>query len=253
MATKPPIVMVHGAFCGGWAFDDFAGRLQALDFDCLAPTLPGHGPGQSPAGLSMADYARAVVGTAQACATPPVLIGHSLGGLAAAMAAGRTPVSGLILLAPSAPWGHFAETFEEAASAVGVLSLGGFWSGSIPPDFDLASQYGLHEVPPAQRRAVFSRMTPESGRAMFETLNWWLDPFMTTRIDKGAINAPAIAFAGGRDRIHSASAVRRLAEELGAEFQIFGDKGHWLIGEPGFESVADACAAWIAGRTRLAA
>ena len=40
-----PIVMAHGAFCGGWAFEAFRQPFEAAGYDCLTPDLRGHGPG----------------------------------------------------------------------------------------------------------------------------------------------------------------------------------------------------------------
>ena len=40
----PPIVMVHGAFCGGWVFEAFAEPFVAAGHQVLVPDLRGHGP-----------------------------------------------------------------------------------------------------------------------------------------------------------------------------------------------------------------
>ena len=64
-------------------------------------------------------------------------------------------------------------------------------------------------------------MRPESGRALFETLNWWLDPFMTTMVRPETIAAPILAMAGGRDVIHPPATVRETARRLGG--QVRGD------------------------------
>ena len=125
--VKPRLIMVHGAFCGGWAFEAFRQPFEADGWRCLAPDLRGHGPGAGPgdvAQVSMADYAKDVAALIVAEPTPPVLIGHSLGGLVAQMAATRARVSALILLAPSAPWGVVGSSLEEAASAFGLYALG---------------------------------------------------------------------------------------------------------------------------------
>ena len=59
-----PILMVHGAFCGGWAFERFAEPFAAAGHEVRAPDLPGHGPGGAVAGLSMRDYAGAIAAEA---------------------------------------------------------------------------------------------------------------------------------------------------------------------------------------------
>lgn len=247
--------MIHGAFCGGWVFDHFRKPFEATGHKVLAPDLPGHGDGQSPAGLSMGDYARAVAELCDAQADAPILIGHSMGGLVAQMAASRLarrrPAAGLILLAPSAPWGVTGTSMEEACSAVGLYALGAYWLQSVDPQYDLARTYSLDRLPREDVRRTFERMTAESGRALFETLNWWLDPMMTTSV--GSVGAPALTIAGGRDLIHPPATVRQVAARVGGSFQTFPQMSHWLPAEPGWDAVADACLDWLAQEARAAA
>ena len=109
--------MVHGAFCGGWALEILARPFEAEGYKVLRPDLPGHAPHDPPravAGRSMSDYVADIVGLCRSQAEPPILIGHSLGGLVAMLAASRTPVQALAVLAPSAPWGVPVASLEEA-------------------------------------------------------------------------------------------------------------------------------------------
>jgi pimeloyl-ACP methyl ester carboxylesterase len=247
-----PVVMVHGAFCGGWTFDTFRRPFEAAGHAVLTPDLAGHAAGEGGvAGRSMGDYASQVAELCAGCATPPVLIGHSMGGLVAQMAASRAPVSALILLAPSPPWGVSGSTLEEGVSAVSLYALGPYWMQAVDPDYGVVERYSLDRLAPDARRAIYDRMVPESGRALWETLNWWLDPFMTTLVNP--IDAPVLAMAGGRDVVHPAATVRQTAGRLGAALKVFPEMSHWLPGEPGWEAVADACLDFIAGETRVAA
>src|SRR5690242_12879925 len=59
--SMPTIVMVHGAFCGGWAFEAFRAPFEARGWTVLAPDLPGHADRQPVSGLSMSDYADSIV------------------------------------------------------------------------------------------------------------------------------------------------------------------------------------------------
>ena len=251
-----PVIMVHGAFCGGWVFERFREPFEALGHRVIAPDLPGHAPGAArgaTAGLSMSDYARHIADLCETCESPPILIGHSMGGLVAQLAAARAQVSALVLLAPSPPWGVSGSSMEEAISSVSLYALGPYWMQAVDPDFALAKLYSLDRMSREDRKAVFERMTPESGRALWETLNWWLDPFMTTMVPPAAVGAPALALAGGRDVIHPAATVRQTAARLGADFKVLREMSHWLPGEPGWDEAAQLCLDWLPSGLRAAA
>ncbi len=246
-----PVIMVHGAFCGGWTFDAFRGPFEAAGHRVLTPDLIGHDGHGSAVGVSMSDYARQIARLAQSCETPPILVGHSLGGLVAQMAASRARISKLILLAPSAPWGVSGASLEEAVSAVSLYTFGPYWLQAIAPDYGVVRRYSVDRLEKAQRKAIFARMTAESGRALWETLNWWLDPFMTTSVSPPG--CPVLAIAGGRDVIHPPTTVRQTAARLGGAVEVFPEMSHWLPGEPGWERVAQRCLDFIAAEGRAAA
>ena len=254
---SPPIVMVHGAFCGGWVFDAFSSPFRAAGRRVIAPDLPGHGaqePTVAVSGLSMRGYAGAVAGLAASLEAPPVLIGHSLGGLVALLAAAEAPTAGLILLSPSPPWGVAGATIEEAISALSLYALGPYWALPIAPDYPTFRRYCVDRLARAERHALFERLTPESGLAIFETLNWWLDPFMTTLARPERIGVPILVISGARDVIHPTTTARDTARRLGARLEVMPEMSHWLIGEPGWADVADTCLAWLsAGAAPLAA
>jgi pimeloyl-ACP methyl ester carboxylesterase len=248
--AKAPVIMVHGAFCGGWAFESFRKPFEAAGHAVLTPDLRGHGdgtPSSAVVGLSMSDYAGAVADLVRAQPAPPILVGHSMGGLVAMMAAAKAEVAALVLLAPSPPWGIAGGTLEEAGSAMALYALGPFWAQAVEPDRFVAGLYSLDRMEPSAAQAVSKRMRAESGRALFETLNWWLDPFMTTSVSPGAIKAPVFAAVGERDLINPPSTVRQTAAKFGCAAHVFAGMSHWVIGEPGWEDVAAACLAWIGG------
>ena len=243
-SNKPAVIMVHGAFCGGWAFEAFRRPFEAAGHMVLTPDFTGKNEA-SRGNASMADFATNIADLIRAQDQAPILIGHSLGGLVAQMAAARAPVRALILLAPSAPWGVSGGSMEEAVSAVSLYALGPFWLQSIEPDYITAKTYSLDRLDRPSRKAVYARMVPESGRALWETLNWWLDPFMTTSVSAGRIVAPVLAVAGAKDLVHPPATVVRTAERLGGELKVFEAMSHWLLSEPGWDEVADTCLAWI--------
>lgn len=242
--------MVHGAFCGGWAFEQFRQPFEAAGHTVLTPDLRGHGAGDGAhavVGVSITDYARDVAKLCAGQDQPPILIGHSMGGLVCALAARRTPIQAMILLAPSAPWGVAASSMEEAITAFGLHALGPFWAQSVAPDRGLARTYSLNRMAGAEREAVAARLRPESGRALWETLNWWLDPFMTTSVGNGPLETPCLVIGGERDVVHPPATVRQTAGRLGAAFIEAPGMSHWLIAEPGWREIAEIALGWLEG------
>jgi pimeloyl-ACP methyl ester carboxylesterase len=242
------VVMAHGAFCGGWAFERFRIPFEAAGFEVITPDLRGHAvgdPSDAVIGVSMSDYAADIAALCAAQAEPPVLMGHSMGGLVALLAARRAPVKALVLLAPSPPWGMMGSSLEETATAFGVQVAGLFTGGALSPDRGLMRAFSLDRLDPAEREAAVARLRPESAMAVRETLNWWLDPFMTTSLGPGGIGAPALVIAGEGDVVHSPATGRAVAERIGAAFRVMPRMSHWLIGEPGWEAVAQAALTWL--------
>ena len=250
------IVMVHGAFCGAWAFERFRTPFEAAGFDVIAPDLRGHGEGEPSSavvGVSMTDYAADIAQLCAACPEPPVLLGHSMGGLVAQLAARKANIRALVLLAPSPPWGVAHSSLEEAATAFGVQMMGAFSSGALSPDKSLMRTYSLDLMPKAEQEAAVARLRPESAMAVRETLNWWLDPFMTTSVGPGAITAPSLVISGQGDVVHSSATARATAERIGAAFEIMPGMSHWLVGEPGWDGVAEKAMRWLSEEASLAA
>ena len=248
---KPPVIMVHGAFCGGWCFDGFRDAFDAEGWWVAAPDLPGHAPEDRPSavvGLSLRDYTDAVVRAIDACPVPPVLLGHSMGGLVVQLAAARRPVAGLILLAPSPAWGQpVTSPFDLTAGFALAATRGPYWSQAIEPDYPIVRATTFNRLPEDAARDLYRRMKAESGRALYEILNWWLDPTMSALVPAAAERPPALVIAGGVDPVHSVATVTPTAVRLGVKPVVMPELSHWTMGEPGSEAVTRACLAWLAG------
>jgi pimeloyl-ACP methyl ester carboxylesterase len=248
--SRPPVVMIHGAFCGGWVFDAWRARFEAAGHRVLTPTLRLHDCGQSPprelATTSVLDYASDLEAVIDGLGEAPILVGHSMGGLLAQMLAERRSVRALVLLAPSAPWGVLPSTPFEVVSAQALYLAGDFWSKRLRPTHWIAAANALDLV--ADHEAVFARFVPESGQATFEIMHWALDLKRASQVDPRRVACPILCLSGARDRINPPATVRRIAQryEGRALHEELEGHSHWLIGEPGWEKIADRALAWLA-------
>jgi pimeloyl-ACP methyl ester carboxylesterase len=251
-ALRTPVVMIHGAFCGGWVFDHWRAAFEAKGHRVHTPTLRYHDRGGDPPAelgkTSIRDYADDIEKLISDFPSPPILIGHSMGGLIAQMLAARTEVRALVLLAPSAPWGVLPSTPFEFVSAQALYLIGDFWNKRLWPTHWIAAANALDQLPSDERDAVFARFVPESGLATFEVMHWPLDFSRATQVDPRDVTCPVLCLVGAKDRVNPPATVRRVATRYGgrAIYEELAGHSHWLIGEPGWEKVATRALTWLA-------
>ena len=103
-AHPVPLLFVHGAWHAAWCWDEnFLGYFADLGYRALALSFRGHGGSATDKPLrkcSVADYVADIQSVADALPRQPVVIGHSMGEVTAAVVAGSlTPADGLRVIA----------------------------------------------------------------------------------------------------------------------------------------------------------
>lgn len=102
--SKPPLILLHGLTANGACWGTLAQTMQD-DYDVIMPDARGHGQSSVPDhGYRYENLANDVVGLIKALRlSSPILIGHSMGGMTAAVVASRNPglLRGLILADPT--------------------------------------------------------------------------------------------------------------------------------------------------------
>jgi N-formylmaleamate deformylase len=102
--SKPPVVLLHGLTGSGACWSLLARALEG-EYDVVMPDARAHGNSSTPPnGYGYEDLASDVIGLIEGLGlAAPVVLGHSMGGLTAAVVASRlsTGVRGVILADPT--------------------------------------------------------------------------------------------------------------------------------------------------------
>lgn len=251
MARRTPVVFVHGAFVGAWCWAErFLDHFAAQGFHSVAPSLRGHGGSEGAgqlqyAGINefVADLERAVAGLD---GPPPVLVGHSMGGLVVQRYLERHPATAAVLMASVPPSGLMPSTWRMLVSDPLLFAQFGLMQGLGPRavDLDVARRAVFSDHLPEAELARYARyMQPESQRAIWEMSATGIPrPWRIGR-------APPMLVLGAQDdALFSVSEVQATARRWHAECEILPGMAHALMLEPGWETVAGRIVQWLWAR-----
>jgi non-heme chloroperoxidase len=248
----PTIVMIHGMWAGGWVWDAWRPVFESRGYRCIIPTLRFHDalPSSPPEALgstSLLDYAQDLEVEIAGLDDQLVLMGHSMGGMLAQMLAERRSPAALVLLSPMPPQG--INTLSPASLRMfrPVLKRWGFWRRPTRPLFADAVASMIGRMPEGAQKTLFDRLVHESGRAACEAGFWFVDPKRAKWINESRILCPILVANGTEDQLHTTSMMRRVARayEPHSTFWLLPEHGHWLVGEPGWQDLAERIADWL--------
>ncbi len=247
------IVMIHGMWCGSWYWEYYKDFFEGKGYSCVVPNLRYHDvdPSEPPhprlGKTSLLDYAEDLEKEVRRLDTPPILMGHSMGGLLAQILASRGLAEALVLLTPASPRGIMALKPSVIKSFWSVMRKWGFWGNSMRITFDEAVYSILNLIPAEERRKIYDKFVFESGRAAAEIGFWLFDSKAAAKVDESRVTCPVLVVAGTEDKITPKSVVRKVAKKYGAvsTHKEFENHAHWVIGEPGWDDIAGYVDGWL--------
>jgi pimeloyl-ACP methyl ester carboxylesterase len=235
----PPILAIHGAFGHPAQFTPLMTAMAQRGFTFYALPLSGHVEGTSDAvrGLGLRDYCRDVVEMLRHFRSPPVLLGHSMGGLICEKVAEKSAVAGLILAA-AAPAAPLMATLKALPTWFGLMPRMLRGAPLMPPR-DAIGSLAFVNTDKVEREALLADVVPESGRAMRDMI------IGAVKVERTAIRCPVLSFFGDMDNLVPPWQMRAEARRLRATVVEYRGAGHYLMEHPWIERIADDIAAWI--------
>lgn len=234
-----PILFVHGMWGGSWCFANYLRGAADDGWEVWAINLRGHGqsrPVPELGAVVLDDYVRDVADVL-AKIGPAVVIGHSMGGLLAQIAATRGGVRAAAFLATAAPRGIVVLRWPALSRMPRYLGamLGG--RPFRPTDADAVALL-LNRMTPAQRAEVLRRTVPDSGRVARALA------FRPPVVDAARVRCPTLVVGAADDAITPPDVQRRIAKRYGAEYLEVEGHGHMFLLEDGWEAPLERVLAW---------
>lgn len=237
----------------GWYWENFKGFFESKGYRCVIPTLRFHDmdpnavPDPRLGTTSLLDYAADLEKLIRELQVRPILMGHSMGGLLAQILGSRGLAKALVLLTPASPRGIIALKPSVIKSFWSGLTTWGFWRKPFRQTFEEAGYSMLNQMPSESQKSIYNHFVYESGRAAFEIGFWLFDSKRAAKVDESKVTCPVLIIAGEKDRIVPASVTRKIAEKYKSvsTYKEFSDHSHWVVGEPGWQEIAEYIKEWL--------
>ncbi|WP_341676655.1 alpha/beta fold hydrolase [Niveibacterium sp. SC-1] len=239
-----PLLFVHGAHAGAWCWQEhFLSYFAEAGYAAYAVSLSGHGgsPGRTYLdALSIDDYVRDLREAAAALPTPPVVIGHSMGGFVLQKYLEAATLPGAVLLCSVPPLGMMAPAVGLALRRPGlIMDLGKLAGGGQIGTESLVDAMFYRALPEADLRRFFEQMQPESQRAIWDMMG-----FSLPRVRRD--HCPQVLVMGAEeDALIPAVAVRHTAFAWGVTPRLVPGIGHGVMLETNWQAAAAPLRDWL--------
>ncbi|WP_207458460.1 alpha/beta fold hydrolase [Azospirillum sp. SYSU D00513] len=248
-ARPVPLLFVHGAFSGAWIWEEkFLPWFAERGWEAHAVSLRGHGGSEGRDrldGFGLSDFVEDVLETMGRLPAPPVLIGHSMGGIVVQRALARRAGPAGVLMASAPPYGLWQSTmglaWRDPAVFQQMSMLMAFGSRCTDPRTLRRAMFS-GAMPEEEAARYDRRLQEESRRILMEIGGWIPFPVLPPR------GTPVLVLGAEKDLLFPAAEVAATARMLGTEPVFFPALGHAMMLETGWEEVARHIDGWLAAR-----
>jgi pimeloyl-ACP methyl ester carboxylesterase len=255
------IVFVHGAWLTSLSWENFVDYFEKKGYATMAPEWPCRDASidvlrkNTPDDLAqigvkeLTDHFEEIV---RALPEPPILIGHSFGGLIVQQLLDRGLGSAGVALNGVAGEGVLAVDWDVLKANSHTLLRWMNWEKVLHmtyPDFQFAF---ANTFPENEQKYFYDRyVVPETGRIFFQAAFAQLDPHHALHVNfKNDTRAPLLLIAAEHDHLVPAHVVKSNYEHHKqstaiTDFHEFPGRSHLIGSQDGWEEVAGYVAMWL--------
>ena len=253
------IVLIHGAWMTPRSWDPFRGFCEQRGYRVLAPPWPRlegeveeiRRDPSAMAGLGMTEIVDSYEHVIRTLDEPPIIIGHSFGGLFVQMLLDRGLGAAGIAIDAAAPKGVWRLPFSQIRALSPVLLNPANVRRAVALSFDQFQYAFANTMTEREAREAFQlNAVPAPGRIVFQAGLANLNPRAASKVDyRNDRRAPLLLVAGGEDHIVPASVDRATLRKYRhstarTDFVEFPGRSHLIVAQTGWEEVAEHALSW---------
>jgi len=252
MKTKT-IVLIHGMFMNPLCWENWIPRYQAKGYKVHAPAWPGRDrsveelrnahPDPELPKLELNNVVDHLAEFIRGLGEKPAIIGHSMGGLVVQVLLQRGLAVAGVAIDPAPPLGVFTTAFSFIKANMPAINPF-LLNQPVMMTFEQFQYAFVNALPLDEQHRAYDRYAvPESRRVPTSSLG------AAGRVDFKKPHPPLLITAGEKDHIVPAvlnrSNFKKYKGSSITEFKEFAGRDHFLIGERGWEEVADYSLSWL--------
>lgn len=256
--SKRTIVFIHGLWIHANSWQAWMNFFSQQGYETINPGWPGDsltveacrsnpGPIGNRGVMEVADsYAKIISSLAE----PPIVIGHSFGGLIAQVLLGRGVAVAGIAIDPAPIKGVWQLPFSALKASLPVLSNPFNLKKAVSLTFG-QFRYGFaNAVPEQEAKELYDRWTiPAPVRPLFQAAFATIAGSETKVATANATRGPLLITGGEKDHIappiFGKSSLKKYNPSVITEFKLFEDRGHSLIVDHGWKELAEYSLSWL--------
>jgi pimeloyl-ACP methyl ester carboxylesterase len=256
--AKKTIVFIHGLWIHSSSWQPWMDFFKKQGYETLNPGWPGDSATvaecranpQAIANRGVVEIADSYAKIIASFAEPPIIIGHSFGGLITEILVSRGIAAAGIAIDPAPMKGVWQLPFSALRASFAVLSNPFNFKKAVSLSFD-QFRYGFaNAVPLEEAKELYDRWTiPAPARPLFQAA---LATFAgsETKVDTAnTTRGPLLITGGENDHIAppvlGKASLKKYNPSAITEFKLFEGRGHSLIVDHGWKEVAEYALEWL--------
>lgn len=256
-----PLLLIHGAWLASNSWENFVQYFEGRNFAVSAPEWPRKdGDLEDLKGLGLTEIVDHYEQLIRALDEPPVLIGHSFGGLIVELLLDRGLGRAGVAMSPAPPKGILVLPFSSLKVASPALAHPSTWHGIVTLTPDEFTYGFVNTFIPEDAAAAYERYAvPETGQIFYEAgfANFHLHPPTEVHF-KNEDRAPLLIVGATEDHTVPASVSKKQYEKYEhspakTDYLEFEGRPHLFVVGEGWEEVAAGIDKWLAGVLETAA